>query len=96
MGIQDRDYYWKDRDIDGSRILQDDAFYSPEVETHNPEKGRGAWNMARLVVGSADLGHVQRQGMTAIAAYQSTSNQPYKAFNIIYIVYFSKAQKIGR
>lgn len=38
MGIQDRDYYWKDRDIDGSRILQDDAFYSPEIETHNPEK----------------------------------------------------------
>ena len=38
MGIQDRDYYWKDRDIGGSRILQDDAVYSPEIETHNPER----------------------------------------------------------
>ena len=52
--------------------------------------------MARLVVGSADLGHVQCQRMTASAAHQSTLNQAHKAFNIIYIVSFSKVQKIGR
>lgn len=48
MGIQDRDYYWKDRDIDGaklppsgrrSRVIDEVRHRPPEpAESHSPER----------------------------------------------------------
>lgn len=64
MGIQDRDYYWKDRDIDGSRSQPSARQYRAEVsgssrtsEAYSPERLLTALTLISVLIVLAFIGY---------------------------------------
>lgn len=91
MGIQDRDYYWKDRDIDGAKLPPSDrrSWVIDEVrhrppeppESHSPERVLGSLTVISALIVVAFISYQSRIDRAEKQAQQQAAQQAVQASN---------------
>lgn len=89
MGIQDRDYYWKDRDIDAAKLspsgrrfrVNDEVRHRPSepAESHSPERVLGALTVISALIVVVFISHLSRIDRTEKHAQQVVAEQATQA-----------------
>lgn len=89
MGIQDRDYYWKDRDIDGAKLppsgqrfrVIDEVRHRPSepAESHSPERVLGVLTVISALIVVAFISYQSRIDRAQKHAQQAPAQQATQA-----------------
>lgn len=89
MGIQDRDYYWKDRDVDGAkqqpsgrrfRVIDEVRHRPPEpAESHSPERVLGSLTVISALIVIAFISYQSRIDRVEKQAQQAAVQQATQA-----------------
>ena len=89
MGIQDRDYYWKDRDIDGAKLppsgqrfrVIDEVRHRPSepAESHSPERVLGVLTAISALIVVAFISYQSRIDRAEKQAQQVAAQQATQA-----------------